>query len=103
MAQLTKENFLKFIELIKEFDKTAEKFQDLHIQIYMAFPQVDDLENLFINSFLTKEGADWYYWYMYEAPTLGEGQHAWEEDGTPIIMDSPEDLWNYIVNNNYLR
>lgn len=103
MAQLTKEQFFELIKKVLEFDRITDKLHDLNIQIFDAFPQVHELEDLFINSFLTKEGADWYYWYMYEAPTLGEGPHAWEKDGTPIIMDSPEDLWNYIVNNNYLR
>lgn len=52
---------------------------------------------------LTKEGYDWFSWFMYEKAylyDLREDMKAWDEDKNEICQ-TIDDLYNYLVTSNY--
>lgn len=99
-----KEVFFKLLNAVRGFDEFRDKLYQLKIDILEAAPQFGELEQLLTETLLTNEGAEWYYWYMYERPTLDPEQtQAWNEDGTPIKLDNDEDFWDFLVKQNYLR
>jgi hypothetical protein len=54
---------------------------------------------------LTKEGNDWFSWFMYEKSylyELREDMKAWDEDKNEICQ-TIDDLYNYLVKNNYFN
>lgn len=99
---ITKEQFLKSLEVARQRSKFIENLYSLHIDILECEDGFDDMFTLFTKAAFTEEGEDWYYWYLYEKPN-DPGEKAWEADGTPIILDTDEDLWEYLVKNSYLR
>lgn len=100
---LTKEQFLKSLKVARDRSAFIDKLYDLNIDIIECQDGYDEMFSLFINSAFTEEGGDWYTWYLYEKPSLKGDENAWEADGTPIIMNTDDDLWEYLVKNNYLR
>lgn len=100
---ITKEQFLKSLEVARKRSEFIDKLYDLHIDILECEDGFDDIFALFTKAVFTEEGEDWYYWYLYEKPSLRGEINAWEADGTPIILDTDEDLWNYLIKCNYLK
>ena len=98
----TKEQFLSFIHNIKSFRLKITGLCCLNIDMTEAFPQIDKLEELFVQSHLTEAGQDWYWWYMYEKPENSDGGNVWEKDGTVIDMATESDLWDYLVKWGYV-
>lgn len=100
---MTRTQFNEFLKLVRSQHDTLDKFYKLKMDVLEAFPQFDELEKLFVNTNLSPEGVDWYYWYMYDRPANSEEDQAWEKDGTVIPMRTDDDLWNYLTKNNYVR
>lgn len=102
---MTKQEFLEVIDSIN----TIYSFKD---NLYKIGVEIKDKE--LINSieyliyFIIKKeygdsGLDWFYWWLYEFPSLKRKDlkeyYATEADGTPIILDTPEDLYNFLEKN----
>lgn len=54
---------------------------------------------------LTKEGMDWFSWFMYEKAylyDLKKDMKAWDEHKNEICQDL-DSLYDYLVNNNYFN
>lgn len=100
---LTKEQFLKSLKIARDRSTFIDKLYALNVDIIECQDGFDEMFDLFIKTTFTEEGQDWYSWYLYEKPMLKGEVNAWEADGTPIILDTDEDLWEYLTKNNYLR
>ncbi len=100
---LTKEQFLKSLKTARDRSAFIDKLYALNIDIIECQDGFDKMFDLFIKTAFTEEGQDWYSWYLYEKPMLKGEVNAWEADNTPIILDTDEDLWEYLTKNNYLR
>ena len=100
---LTKEQFLKSLKTARDRSAFIDKLYALNIDIIECQDCFDEMFDLFIKTAFTEEGQDWYSWYLYEKPMLKGEVNAWEADDTPIILDTDEDLWEYLTKNNYLR
>lgn len=99
---ITLEQFTEFIKSVEAHHEKTDALHKLGIDVLDAFPEFEKLEELFIDTNLTQDGADWYYWFMYEDLPQDKDK-AWDESGEVIPMETIEDLWNYLVKNNYLR
>lgn len=97
-------DFITFKELLdksREAGEFIDEAQKLRIDLIETplFDAFSWFELKLYEEAFGEEASDLITWYLYEKPMLGEGNHMFEKDGTPIDMETDEDLWNYIVNN----
>lgn len=101
---ITKEQFLKSLNVARKRSEFIDKLYDLHIDILECQDGFDEMYSLFTELAFTEEGNEWYYWYLYEVPGFSKHEpHAWDENGDPIILNNDEDLWDFFIKNKYLR
>lgn len=103
---ITKDVFLKIVEINQRNDSNTDLLRNIGIYIIDS-PFNEDLyflTNYIISKEYNKEGLDWFSWWLYELPMMKEKhdskEHfAYNEDGTPIILDTPEQLYEFLEEN----
>lgn len=97
---ITKEQFIKVINLARDYENEVDKWNDFGIQIYeMPIYEIHgQLFDTLIDSLFTEDGVDWISWWLYERISIitGESLPAYNEDGSIIPTDTVEDLWNIV-------
>lgn len=100
---MIKEDFLKVIEINQRNDSNTDLLRSIGVCIIDSTFNEDlfFLTNYILSKEYNKEGLDWVSWWLYELPMM-KGKHdssehfAYNEDGTPIILDTPEQLYEFL-------
>lgn len=103
---ITKEDFLKIVEINQRNDSNTDLLRTIGIYIIDS-PFNEDLyflTNYILNKEYNKEGLDWISWWLYDLPMIkekhdSEEHFAYNADGTPIILDTPEQLYEFLEEN----
>jgi phage anti-repressor protein len=98
MKVMDKETFIDLIERMKATAETINQAYQLKIDLIEFSDQWEQIITILLKELFTEEGYDWISWWAYE-----DGREAWEKDGTPIPMDTAEDLYNYLKKEGYLK
>jgi hypothetical protein len=103
---MKKENFVKEIELMKAFNDKVDLLSDnLNINIiesdFYSIPA--QLFDNFIESVCTEDGAELVFWWMYEdvEKVIYESDESSEK--VEYHLDTVDDLFNYMCQNNYFQ
>ena len=98
---ITREQFIKVIKTVLDFNKELDKWDDFGIEIY-NLPLGDygaRLSELTYTNLFTDDGIDWINWWLYEKPSVFEGEadnQAYDENNNVIPTDTIDDLWNIV-------
>lgn len=96
---ITKEQFIKHINLVQSEEKELDKWKDIGIDIWSS----DLVQNLYehrdlvIELTFDVEGQDWINWWLYEAIKIDDAE-AIDENGNDIPTRTIDDLWNLVEN-----
>ena len=102
---MKKENFVKAIELMKAFNDKVDLLSDnLEINIiesdFYSIPA--QLFDNFIESVCTEDGAELVFWWMYE--DVEKMIYESDESSEKVYhLDTVDDLFNYMCQNNYFQ
>jgi hypothetical protein len=102
---MKKENFVKEIELMKAFNDKVDLLSDnLNINIiesdFYSIPA--QLFDNFIESVCTEDGAELVFWWIYE--DVEKVIYESEESSEKVYhLDTVDDLFNYMCQNNYFQ
>ena len=87
---------------IREFFENANKV-GIHVKDELI-NNIGNLEYMVIKQNFGDDGYDWFNWWMYELPSLRKmvmkESYASEADGTPIILDTVDQLYDFLLQNN---
>jgi len=102
---MTRDTFMKTCERMKVSTDRIQAAYKLNIDL-TEFMDDDAwvIQHLW-NVILTPEGYDWFSWFMYEKSylyNLREDMKAWDENKNEICQ-TIDDLYNYLVTNNYFN
>lgn len=102
---ITKEGFVKLIELIRkdwqDWVVVSKPFQELYHEPLPHFSAsiVDGILD-FVTLEMGAAAGDDLSWWLYDAPNGIEGDckrdHLWAADGTPIPCRTPAQLYDYL-------
>ena len=107
--------FDEFKEITDLFIKTSKRQSEayrLGIDLIEFTDDYQKLSNNLLSIILTKDGLDWFSWFMYEKDFIkGEGgrpdmnaYHLDKETGKQFeIIRNLEELYNYLVENDYIK
>lgn len=98
-----------FKDLIDSCQKITEFFENANKAGISIKDEVRDnighIEYLIIKENFGENGYDWFNWWMYELPSVRKKEvkeyYASEADGTPIILDTPDQLYDFLLQNNF--
>lgn len=102
---MKKENFVKAIELMKAFNDKVDLLSDnLNINIiesdFYSIPA--QLFDNFIESVCTEDGAELVFWWMYE--DVEKVIYESDESSEKVYhLNTVDDLFNYMCQNNYFQ
>lgn len=94
---MTKEQFIKQIELMQSFNDTIDQFVELGMNLVETplFNIPAEMFDNFIDSICTEDGSELVFWWMYE-----EVDKVIYVDGKEIHLDTLDQLYNYLRENN---
>ena len=97
---ITKEQFLKVIDAEIQGSKCIDKLCEMHIDIIESplFNSWGIIRDEFFDSHFTEEGAATIGWWLYE-----DGRDWTREDGSAISVNTPEELWDALVEFDYIK
>lgn len=97
---ITKEQFIKIINLAQSYEDEVDKWNDFGIKIYeMPIEEIHgQLFDTLISCLFTVDGVDWISWWLYERISIitKEPLQVYNKDGSIIPTDTVEDLWNLV-------
>lgn len=98
---ITKEDFIKIIEYIKEINEESDKWSDVGIDFIMTNlgNSICIFQDIVLQAMFIEKGVDWIYWWLYERTPIKEGDEpnkAYNEDGLEIPTETVDDLWNIV-------
>lgn len=102
---MTKEDFLKFVDSCNNIYSFHDRLSDIGIEIKNGeySTSIEDIIYFIIKREYGESGLDWFTWWLYELPMLknknSKEHYAIEADGTPIILDTPEQLYDFLEKN----
>ena len=96
---LSKDDFIKYLNFLVDYDKYESKLANLNINIFENI-NVSHLVESYIDmlSILTHDENDWISYWMYEL-SHGEEYHAGDvldENNNNIDMSTPEKLYDFL-------
>lgn len=105
---LEKEIFVDMIERNQVIWDYFDELKKLDVDMYesLLYVNVGYMFDKFMESHFTEDGCDWIFWWIYERPDIGGNgpdNKAWDEDGKLIPFDTVDDLWNFLVKNDYFK
>lgn len=98
---MNKENFIKGLKSYKNYVDHLDALEELGVDLCEG-PISDAIDNIFdlwCNEFLNEEGVDLVYWWLFEDVT----KEIYKDDKVIAILDTVEDLYNYMEENNYFH
>jgi hypothetical protein len=93
---ITKEQFISFIDNFKKFNDEVDRWNSFGIDL-CELPITEYPWKAFdvcLESWFNDEGLDWIHWWLYEK---GEDNSAYDEGGIKLATETPEDLWNIVI------
>lgn len=98
---MSKEKFVETLLKYQDFLDVSDRLMDLGIDlsegpITMA---IDTLLDSWIDSITGEAGSDLIYWWLFEDVT----KEIYEDDKVIATLDTAEDLYNYMKENNYFH
>jgi phage anti-repressor protein len=97
-----KKLFIQFIESYQESSKiSSELYSKYKIDLFDYEDRYHVCISNLMSMFFSEEDKDWIDWWLYERIShSGKINKANYKNGDEIILDTPEDLWNFILKNN---
>jgi len=97
-----KELFVQFILLSqKTMLKNSELNKKFKIDLFDFTEDYDYCIDILLKLFFSEEDKDWIDWWLYErVGHSGEINKAYYKNGKEIILYTPEDLWDFLNENN---
>ena len=95
---MKKEAFIDLIERMKATSESVSEAYRLKIDLIEFSDSWEQIITILLKELFTEEGYEWISWWLCE-----NGREAWEENGTPIPMDTVEDLYNYLKKEGYIH
>jgi len=98
---ITREQFIKVIKTVLDFNKELDRWYDFGIDLF-NLPLGDisaRMSELTYTNLFDDDGIDWINWWLYEKPTLFEGEadnQAYDENNNVIPTETIDDLWNIV-------
>lgn len=102
---MKKETFLAVLGYMDEIDKFVDTLNEAGLEFFdtKCFDSICRIERILFENEYGTNGYEWIEWYLYDLPELKEKYpdqtFASEQDGTPIILNSREDLYEYLEKN----
>lgn len=105
---ITKESFINFIENINTFEKAVDRIEKAisgnrigGVMLFESdwFDAYSKMSDIFFNSHFTTDGVDLIYGYLYDNLDKHEliiHESDLFEKERKIIIETPEELWNYL-------
>lgn len=100
---MTRDDFKKIIDNTNAISDFNKKLYDLGINVEneIVYTTVEHLTEILIRETFGNDAYDWFEWWMYELPFLKGEMHkkpyARKADGTPIVLDTADDLYDFLV------
>lgn len=96
---ITKEQFIRHINLVQSEEIEIEKWQDIGVDVWNSnlILHLDEHRDLVNRLSFDDEGQDWINWWLYEA-AKAEDSEAIDKDGNDIPTRTIDDLWNLVKN-----
>jgi hypothetical protein len=95
---MTKESFIELIGKLKSNSDTIHQAYKLKIDLVEFTDPWENIITTLLEEVFTKDGCDTIEWWVYE-----DGRNAWYADKTPIPLDTEEDLYNFLVEEGYVK
>lgn len=98
---MSKEKFVSTIDYYQNFLDKADKLEALGINLYDG-PLVESIDFVFdawINEITGEAGSDLIYWWLFE----NVEKAIYEDNKVIATLDTVEDLYNYMKENNYFH
>ena len=98
---MSKEGFVNTINYYQNFLDKADKLEALGINLYDG-PLVESIDFVFdawINEITGEAGSDLIYWWLFE----NVEKAIYEDNKVIATLDTVEDLYNYMKENNYFH
>ncbi len=97
-TMITKEIFIKQIELINKYNEFVDKLDDLNINIINSdlYEITSSIFDNFIISYFNNDGQDLIFWWIYESvpKIIYESTIFGEEE---INVEDINDFWSYLI------
>jgi hypothetical protein len=95
---MTQETFTELIGKLKSNSDAIHKAYKLNIDLYEFADPWENIIALLLKECFTEDGYDMISWWVYE-----NGRAAWDEKGEPIPLDTEEQLYNFLVEEGYIK
>lgn len=101
---ITKKDFKEFVESSQKITEFFDNCYKIGIDIHdKVRDNIGHIEYLLIKENFGEDGFGWFLWWKYELPSLKKSKpndnHAFESDGTPIKLDTVDDLYDFLLEN----
>lgn len=98
---MSKEKFVETLLKYQNFLNISDQLMDLGIDLAEGpiTMTVDTLLDSWIDSITGEAGSDLIYWWLFEDVT----KEIYEDDKVVATLDTAEDLYNYMKENNYFH
>lgn len=101
---MRKEMFMKICERMKQNHDNLDALHKLNVDLYDFMDDSAWISQHLWATVLTKEGEDWFSWFMYEKSYLyNMDKDMKAHDNGKEICKNLEGLYEYLVNNNYFN
>ena len=98
---MSKEKFVSTIDYYQNFLDKADKLEALGINLYDG-PLVESIDFVFdawINEITGEAGSDLIYWWLFE----NVEKEIYEDNKVVATLDTVENLYDYMKENNYFH
>ena len=102
---MRKKMFMEICERMKQNHDNLDALHKLNVDLYDFMDDSAWISQHLWSVVLTKEGNDWFSWFMYEKSYLYEMDNsmmAWDENKNEICQ-MLDDLYNFLVTNNHFN
>lgn len=101
---ITKKGFKEFVESSQKITEFFDNCYKIGIGIHdKVRDNIGHIEYLLIKENFGEDGYGWFTWWMYDLPSLKKSSpndnHAFNSDGTPIKLDTVDDLYDFLLEN----
>lgn len=98
---MSKEKFVETLLKYQDFLDVSDRLMDLGIDLTEGpiTMTIDTLLDSWIDSITGEAGSDLIYWWLFEDVT----KEIYEDDKVIATLDTAEDLYNYMKENNYFH
>lgn len=98
---MSKEKFVETLLKYQNFLDVSDRLMDLGIDLTEGpiTEAIDTLLDSWIDSITGEAGSDLIYWWLFEDVT----KEIYEDDKVVATLDTVEDLYDYMKENNYFH